>query len=96
MPVFAVTYVYGPDTETRMEHRPRHRQWQASLNEAGTILASGPLDDSPVPGGLLILSAADVAEVEAHLKEDPYAEIGVIDSVTIRQWTPVFGPFAEA
>lgn len=96
MPVFAVTYVYGPDTETRMEHRPKHRQWQSGLHEAGVILASGPLDNSPAPGGLLVFRAADTAEVETHLAADPYASIGVIDSVSIRQWTPVFGPFAEA
>ena len=95
MPVFAVTYRYGPDTDTRMEHRPAHRQWQAEMNEAGTILASGPLDNDPQPGGLLILSAADRAEVEGHLAADPYASLGVIESTDIREWTPVFGPFAQ-
>ena len=94
MPVFAVTYHYGPDTDTRMEHRPAHRQWQAEMNEAGTILASGPLDNDPQPGGLLILSAADRAEVEGHLAADPYASLGVIESTDIREWTPVFWPFA--
>lgn len=95
MPVFAVTYNYGPDTDTRMEHRPAHRQWQAELNEAGTILASGPLDADPQPGGLLVLSAADRAEVETHLARDPYASLGVIESTQIREWTPVFGPLAQ-
>lgn len=96
MPVFAVTYNYGPDTETRMEHRPAHRQWQSEMNQAGVILASGPLDDEPQPGGLLLMQAADRAEIEAHLDKDPYASIGVIESTSIRQWTPVFGPFAES
>ena len=34
MPVFAVTYTYGPDTDSRMGHRPAHRQWQSELHEA--------------------------------------------------------------
>ncbi|MGO2037177.1 MAG: YciI family protein [Brevibacterium sp.] len=96
MSVFAVTYLYGPDTQTRMDNRPAHRAWQSNLVERGVILSSGPLDDEPQPGGLLILSAADRAEVESHLAEDPYASIGVIEEVSIRGWTPVFGPFAEA
>ena len=96
MPVFAVTYTYGPDTDSRMGHRPAHRQWQSELHEAGTILASGPLDDEPRPGGLLLMQAADRAEIERLLASDPYASLGVIDDTAIRQWTPVFGPFAEA
>jgi uncharacterized protein YciI len=94
MPVFAVTYVYGPDTEKRMEHRPAHRAWQSELNEAGTMLASGPLDDDPRPGALLIMQAADRAEIEHLLTADPYAPLDVIEQTVIRQWTPVFGPFA--
>ena len=95
MPVFAVTYTYGPDTDSRMEHRPAHRQWQSQMHEAGTILASGPLDDEPQPGGLLLMQAADRAEIERLLTGDHYASVGVIEDTAIRQWTPVFGPFAQ-
>ncbi|WP_309130178.1 YciI family protein [Brevibacterium sp.] len=94
MPVFAVTYVYGPDTETRMAHRPAHREWQSQLHEAGTVLASGPLDDEPTPGGLLIMQAADKQEITRLLADDPYASIGVIAETSVRGWTPVFGPLA--
>ena len=69
MPVFAVTYTYGPDTDSRMEHRPAHRQWQSQMHEAGTILASGPLDDEPQPGGLLLMQAGDRAEIERLLTQ---------------------------
>jgi uncharacterized protein YciI len=93
MPVFAVTYHYGPDTDTRMEHRPAHRQWQSEMNEAGTILASGPLDNDPQPGGLLLMRAGDRAEIEELLTKDPYASLGVIEQTVVREWTPVFGPF---
>ncbi len=92
MPVFAVNYVYGPDTQTRMAHRPAHRSWQSELHESGIILASGPLDDAEEAGGLLIMAAADAAEVTEHLKGDPYASLGVIEETRIRAWNPVFGP----
>lgn len=94
MPVFAVNYVYGSDTDTRMETRPAHRQWQSELYEAGVLLASGPLDNDPVPGGLLLFRAADRAEIELLLAKDPYASVNVIEETTIREWTPVFGPFS--
>ncbi|GAA1867473.1 YciI family protein [Brevibacterium marinum] len=94
MPVFAVNYVYGPDTDTRMEARPAHRAWQSELYEAGTVLASGPLDDDPVPGGLLLMQASDREEINRLLARDPYASVGVIDETHVREWTPVFGPFA--
>ena len=95
MPVFAVNYVYGPDTAARMDARPAHRAWQADLYEAGTILASGPLDNDPVPGGLLLMQAADKDEIARLLTADPYASVGVIDETLIREWTPVFGPFSQ-
>lgn len=95
MPVFAVTYVYGPDTETRMEHRPAHRAWQSSLHAAGTILASGPYDDDPAPGGLLIMQGADKDEINTLLAQDPYFSLDVIAETTVRGWTPVFGPLGK-
>ncbi|MCQ9366838.1 YciI family protein [Brevibacterium sp. 50QC2O2] len=95
MAVFAVTYEYGPDTEKRMANRPAHRAWQGRLNEAGVILASGPLADDGVPGGLFVMEAKDRAAVEDLLTQDPYASLGVIATTTIRQWEPVFGGFAN-
>lgn len=94
MAVFAVTYVYGPDTEKRMGIRPAHRETLGRLYEEGTLLAAGPLEDELTPGGLLIVSAGSKEEVAAIIGQDPYAEAGVIAETTIRGWTPVFGPFA--
>ncbi|GAA4285460.1 hypothetical protein GCM10022261_29910 [Brevibacterium daeguense] len=95
MAIFAVTYEYGPDTERRMAARPAHRKWQAHLNETGVLLSSGPLEDAGVPGGLLILQADERSNIEDILAQDPYAAEGVITATTIRQWNPVFGPWAE-
>lgn len=95
MAVFAVTYEYGPDTATRMKLRPAHRTWQSRLYDNNVILASGPLEDDFIPGGLLLFVADSRADVEDLLAQDPYASAGVIESTTIRGWTPVFGPWAE-
>lgn len=95
MAVFAVTYEYGPDTDLRMEHRPAHRTWQSKLHEAGVLLSSGPLVDDCCPGGLIILQADTRENIEDMLAQDPYADLGVIAETRIREWNPVFGPFAE-
>ncbi|MYM19178.1 hypothetical protein GSY69_04120 [Brevibacterium sp. 5221] len=94
MAIFAVTYEYGPDIDTRMAARPAHRTWQAKLFDAGVLLASGPLEDDFVPGGLLIMQADTRHNIEDTLTQDPYAAAEVISSTTIRGWNPVFGPFA--
>lgn len=96
MAVFAVTYEYGPDLETRMNARPAHRTWQGLLNERGVLLASGPFDEDGGPGGLLIFSAESRAAVEDLLAQDPYVDARVIAATHIREWTPVFGPWAPA
>ncbi len=95
MAIFAITYEYGPDVDTRMENRPAHRKWQAKLFDAGVLLASGPLDDDLAPGGLLIMEADSRDNIEDILLQDPYAAVGVIHGTTIRSWTPVFGPWAQ-
>ena len=93
MAVFAVTYTYGPDTDTRMSIRPAHREWQASQLEEGTLLASGPLEDELTPGGLLIMRGESKEQITQLLAQDPYYGAGVIAETLVRSWTPVFGPF---
>jgi len=92
MAVFAVTYTYSPDTDTRMSTRPAHREWQATQLEAGSLIASGPLEDELTPGGLLLMRGASKEEISRLLAQDPYADAGVIEETVIRAWTPVFGP----
>lgn len=95
MAVFAVTYEYGPDLETRMNARPAHRKWQGLLHERDVLLASGPLADDGDPGGLLIISAESRAAVEDLLAQDPYVAARVIAATHIREWQPVFGPWSD-
>jgi uncharacterized protein YciI len=87
MPLFAVTIKFTHDTERRVQVRPTHREYLKKLLEAGKLHESGPfVDDS---GALIIYDAADVAEVQELLANDPYAPNGIVETVTINEWNRV-------
>ncbi|MBT8160140.1 MULTISPECIES: YciI family protein [Arthrobacter] len=90
MTVFAVEYVYDAESaEVRDEHRPAHRAWLAGLAEQGTLLASGPYADGA--GALLLVRAADESELNATLKEDPFAAVQGISGIRTSAWNPIIG-----
>ncbi len=87
MSLFAVTLTFTDDLERRLQIRPTHREYLGTLLENGQLYESGPfVDDS---GALLIYDAADVAEVQELLANDPYTPSGIIESVTINEWNRV-------
>jgi uncharacterized protein YciI len=87
MPLFAVTLKFTDDVERRLEVRPTHREYLKELLAQGKLHESGPfVDDS---GALLIYDAADVAEVQELLANDPYAPNGIVASATINEWNRV-------
>jgi uncharacterized protein YciI len=90
MPIFAVTYVYAPDTDALDRLRPEHR---AFLAEQDGLLISGPTDDN---GALIIWEAASAAEIEDLLDEDPFWTAGLISERAVVGWTPVLGPWRES
>ena len=55
MPTYAVTYHYTATTEHLAEVRPIHREWLAARLAEGSLLASGPMVDTPT--ALLIWKA---------------------------------------
>ena len=90
MTVFAVEYVFAPDsTEARNKHRPAHREWLSGLSGEGKLLTSGPYADGA--GALLIFSASDETELNEILKQDPYAGAQAIAGIRTTEWTPVIG-----
>jgi uncharacterized protein len=93
MTVFAVQYAYDDRTALRDEVRPEHRRYLAGLLDAGSLLASGPWSDGD-PGALLLMRADSAAEVERLLDDDPFTRAGLVATRTLREWTPVFGPWA--
>jgi uncharacterized protein YciI len=93
MNTYAVNYFYVADDETMAEVRPIHRAWLTKQLDAGTLLASGPLVDTP--GALLIFKAESVEELAGLLDQDPFDQAGCIGERVINQWNPVFGPWSN-
>ena len=87
MPFFAAILEYGEDAERRQEVRPSHREYQKGLMESGKLLQAGPFGDDS--GAIIIYEAADLAEVQALLTNDPFAQNGVIEGATIKEWNIV-------
>ena len=92
MPTYAVTYNYTASPEHLAEVRPIHREWLGERLKDGSLLASGPMVDSPT--ALLIWKADSVQELAALLDHDPFDIAGCIGERVIEEWNPVFGPWS--
>lgn len=93
MTLFAVHYTYSDDTQARDEHRPAHRDFLGSLADEGVVVLSGPyatVDEAP-DAALLIVRGDSAAELAELLREDPFQQMGLVEQVAIREWTPVLG-----
>ncbi len=84
---FAAIIEYIQDKPQIAELRPTHRQYLASLKEAGRLAVSGPLTDDS--GALIVYEANTKEEAESYLKGDPFHLGGVFVSWVIRPWNPV-------
>lgn len=84
---FAVFFSYEHQ-ERIAEVRPAHREYLASLKDAGKLVTSGPfVDDS---GALIIYEAESEAEVNEMIEHDPFHEAGVFSTYLVRPWEQVF------
>ena len=92
MAVFAVTYLYSADPDELNLIRPSHRAWLAERLAEGSLLASGPMVDTPT--ALLIWRAHSVEALAKVLDQDPFDIAGYIGERTIAEWNPVFGPWS--
>jgi uncharacterized protein YciI len=97
MSVFAVEYVYAADSEAiRDEHRPKHREFLASLkpeNGPVTLVASGPYTDGS--GALLLIAAPDEVTLGESLKNDPFNIHNTIAALRITGWIPATGELSH-
>lgn len=84
MPYFAAMLQYGEDAERRQQVRPSHREYQRTLLEAGKLLQEGPYEDDT--GAIIVYDVADLSEVQELLTNDPFAQNGIIESATIKEW----------
>ena len=85
---YAAIAKYTPDASTIAKARPAHRQYLTGLVEQGRLVISGPFADDA--GGLLVYEAESPEQVEAMVREDPFAKQGVFLSWEIRPWNVVF------
>lgn len=88
MAYFALEYRYA-DPEKRAAVRPRHLDYLRQLHADGKLVMAGPVDGAS--GALVVYRAADVAEAQRLVAEDPYTREGVSAGATLREWTVVIG-----
>ena len=76
--------------DVRREHMAAHLGFLEK--HAAKVTAAGPLQtsDGQGAGGLWIVDAANPAEVDALVKEDPFWPTGLRKSVRILAWKQVF------
>lgn len=87
----------------RMEH-PEGTRWNMYVREhvlylkalikQGKLIASGPLKNTPLRSGFLLLRADNLAEVNALVNADPFARESLIAQLDIQEWDPLFGQLA--
>ena len=97
MSLFVVHYTYSDDTAARDEHRPAHREFLGGLAQEGTALLTGPyadVEEAP-DAAMLILRGDSAAELAELLREDPFQQLGLVEQVAIREWTPVLGAWFD-
>ncbi len=94
MGFFLVTMSH-PDGDGWATHLKAHIDYLEALIDKGTLRASGPLKDTRLRTGFLIILANTKADVEAIVANDPFAIEGLIEELTIVEWDPLFGAFAD-
>jgi uncharacterized protein YciI len=90
MAAFVALLTFGEDEELRLKTRPTHREYLLGLFDAGKLRTSGPWADDT--GAMLIYEAADLAEAQQLLDDDPYRAAGVIADARLREWRIVLPP----
>lgn len=90
MSLYAVRYRYSDDVAGLDEHRPAHRDFLGGLVEEGVVVAAGRLLEGPAEA-LILLEGESADQVRELLREDPFAQQGLIDAVEVREWDVAVG-----
>ena len=91
---FFIVTMSHPDGDGWNRHLAAHVAYLKELVAAGTLRASGPLIGTPLRSGSLIFTVPDRATAEALVAADPFAIEGLIETLSITEWDPLFGVFA--
>jgi uncharacterized protein len=75
---------------------PEHAAFMDELADNRFVILGGPLDDGEKT--LLVVDAADEAEIRATLARDPWSRIGLFEIRSIELWTVLLqaGPAIRA
>jgi uncharacterized protein YciI len=90
MATFVVTMVNGPGFDPSRPRREQdgwdeHAAFMDALVEDGFVVLGGPIGDGAQV--LVIVEAADQAEVRRRYAPDPWDEMGILQIGEIRPWT---------
>lgn len=91
MSLFAVHYTYSDDSAGRDEHRSAHRAFLGGLADEGVVLASGPLAGEGTDQALILVEHDSTESARELLRQDPFAQQGLIEAVDVREWDVVIG-----
>ena len=94
MAFFLVTMTH-PDGDGWGQHVMAHVGFLQGLIEAGKIRASGPVTGLGKRAGFIVMTVDNREEAERLIAQDPFAIERLIDELTILEWNPMFGAFAE-
>lgn len=76
--------------QKRMDNRPDHVEFLKSLGSRLKVAGPFLADDGTPTGSLVVIEAANRDEALAVSGEDPYARVGLFETVEIRPWNWVF------
>jgi uncharacterized protein YciI len=76
--------------QTRLDNREAHL---AHIKASGIVEMAGPLlnEDGGMCGSLIVLNVDDMAQAQSFADNDPYANAGLFDTVTLDVWNKVIG-----
>ncbi len=87
----ALIAIDKPDAlQTRLDNRDAHLAYVA---QSGCVELAGPFlnEDGQMCGSMLILVLDSITDAEKWAENDPYAQAGLFESITLREWKKVIG-----
>ena len=87
MPKFVALLTFKNEYQ-RLQVRPKHREYLASLLEQGKLVLSGPFADDS--GALIIYEADKEEEVREFIAADPYTAADAIAELELREWKQIY------
>jgi uncharacterized protein YciI len=93
---YLLFYDVMPDyLQRRAAFRSQHLAYAAEFVARGELVLGGALAN-PADRAVMLFRAASPAVAESFAAGDPYVRNGLVKRWTVREWTTVVGPTAEA